>query len=913
MQTEPVPGRRRVEPGTRLGRYQVRGLLGTGGMGQVYDAYDESLDREVALKALGPTFGDDSAGLRRLEREAKVLAALSHPNIATIYGFEELDQAAYLVLEKVAGGTLGERLDRGPIEVREAVGIAIQIARGLAEAHSKGVIHRDLKPSNVMLGSSGRVKLVDFGLAKSLEPGTGDTAASNLTAANAILGTAPYMSPEQVRGDQLDTRTDVWAFGCLLFEMLSGRPAFSGRSPVETLAAVLRDDPPFAPLAAIFPVALVRLIRRCLSKELEHRPQHIDDLALELVELAKELEFPSQQIQALVPLRSRIGRRGWVAIAGVGLASLGLGAFLALSRPAAPPRALALSLELPRGLMLDQSFLAPFVVAPDGSSVIVVAEEAGTSRLYRRSLEDPDVTKLAGTEGARQPFFSPDGRDVAFVTERKLIKLTLADGTAIPLAELGSNTRGAIWLADDSIVVAPSQTSGLLRLSARGGDRPSPLTELDVDAGETSHRWPEALPGGQWVLYTVGLEGRSFDEARIDAVSLQTGERRRVLEGGSYPRYTSSGHLLFVRSGRVHAVALDPESLAVEGNAEVVLPGVRYDPQNGSAHLAHSASGVLLFGPGLPSSTEAHLAWLDAAGGLDRLPGAARAYRDVRVAPNGSRVALVVGTWADSDLRVLEPDGSLTQLTFGLSPHRPAWAPNGRHITVAAVRDGRWSLLSIDADGQGESEVLYQSSRQLYPGAWSPDGRQLVFQEHDATNGWDLRVLERAEGEARGTARTLTASPFHEANAAVSPDGRLVAYESDELDGLVQVYVRRLADGTGKALASSAGARWPAWGGDGRLYFWETTSRRLAVVDVHELDGFPVVENERPLLAPEVEQEVLGRLLVAVNGARFDVDPTAARLLVRESSSAGESPSLSQPILLFGWHPRLRAGLSPAP
>lgn len=900
--------RRPVGPGTRLGRYQVRGLLGAGGMGQVYDAYDESLDREVALKALGATFGDDSAGLRRLEREAKVLAALSHPNIATIYGFEELDQAAYLVLEKVDGGTLGKRLEAGPLSVRQAVGIAIQVARGLAEAHGKGVIHRDLKPSNVMLGSSGRVKLVDFGLAKSLERGPNDLAASNLTAVDAIVGTAPYMSPEQIRGDELDTRTDVWAFGCLLFEMLSGRPPFVGRSSAETLAAILRDEPPYAPLVASLPPSLLRLIRRCLTKEIEHRPQHIDDLALELVELAGELDHPSQQVVPLVVGRRQRPWVGWVASAAAGAVVVGLVALgMASLAPASASQPLALSLELPRGLELDDGYRVPFALAPDGNSVVVVAADEHGSRLYRRNLGEPEVTALASTEGAHLPFFSPDGRELAFFTERKLVKLSLADGTVIPLAELGTNARGAAWLADGSIVVAPSQTAGLMRLSARGDDRPTPLTQLDIDAGEASHRWPEVLPGGRWVLYTVGFEGRSYDEARIDAVSPSTGERRTVLAAGSYPRYASSGHLLFVHSGRVHAVAFDPITLEVDGPPLVVLPGVRYDPQNGSAHLATSRSDGLLYAPGLPMSPEVHLAWLDPTGQLERLPGAARAYRDVRVAPSGSRVALVVGTWADSDLRVLAADGSLTQLTFGLSPHRPAWAPDGRTVTVSALRDGRWRLLSVDTEVPGEPDVLYESVRQVYPCAWTPDGRQLVFQEHHPTNGWDLLVLDRSNPAGPATTRSWTTSPFHETNAAISPDGKFVAYESDELDGLVQVSVRRFADATARTVASTAGARWPVWGGDGRLYSWDTSQRRLVVANVVERDGDLVVEGEQPLLTEAVERATLPRIVVAVNGARFDIDPTGSRLLVRESLVRADGPTLRQPILLLGWQARLQA------
>lgn len=901
-------GRQPVGVGTRLGRYQVRGLLGAGGMGQVYDAYDQSLDREVALKALGPTFGDDSAGLRRLEREARVLAALSHPNIATIYGFEEVDEAAYLVLEKVEGGNLASRLERGKLEVESALAIAIQVAQGLAEAHRKGVIHRDLKPSNVMMGASGQIKLVDFGLAKSVRRSPDEPALTNLTAADAILGTAPYMSPEQVRGDELDTRTDVWAFGCLLFEMLSGRPPFVGRTPPETLAAVLRDEPPFGLLASDTPAALVRLLRRCLSKELEQRPQHIDDLALELIAIQGELTQPVAAVTSTAAYRPP-KRHTWLS-AAVGVAAA-VAAVLATLHlwPKSEQELLALSLELPRALTPTQGYPNPFALAPDGSSLVVAAREGAETRLYLRRLADPEVIALPGTEEARTPFFSPDGRSVGFFDERKLVTVALSDRSAIPRAEVGTNSRGAAWLPDGSIVLSPTQTSGLLRLPSP--DQPAvPLTELDAGAGETSHRWPEALPSGRWVLFTVGLEGRSYDEARIDAAALGTGERRVVLEGGSYPRYATSGHLVFVRSGRLYAVGFDASTLTFSGEPEILVPGVRYDPQNGAAHVALSATGALLYAPGLPSSPEAHLAWLDADGTIERLPGGVRAYRDLRLAPDGSRVALVIGGWTDSDLRVLYPNGSLTQLTFGLAPHRPTWKPDGRHITVAVHRGGRWQLVSVDAEAPGEEQILYESERQLYPGGWTPDGGSLVFQEHTPEAGWDLRILTpQAPAEAR--VRSLAATPFHEANAAVSPDGRLVAYESDELDGLVQVSVRRLPDGTARTLVSAAGARWPVWGADGSLYFWDTTSHRFATARVQDREGQLLVEAATPALPPAIERRLVDRIRVAVNGARFDVDPIGNRLLVLELPTAGEAPPLTQPIVLVGWQQRLSSSRSP--
>jgi Tol biopolymer transport system component len=885
-----------LRPGQRLGRYEVVELLGAGGMGSVYRALDPSLGREVAIKALAHAFRGDSESLRRFEREARVLATLNHPNIATIYGFEQLDGSPYLVLERVQGETLAQRLSRGRMRTEEALAVAVQIAAGLEEAHAKGVIHRDLKPSNVMLASDGRVKLVDFGLAKTAGPRP-DASAEPITTVGVILGTARYMSPEQTMGEEIDARTDVWAFGCVLYEMLTARPAFKGGSVSEVLAAVLRDEPGWDALPADASPTVVRLLRRCLRRDPYRRLQHIGDARLELVEMEDE---PPREVAGAE--RPKGMRSAYLLIVAVALIS-SIGAWLLLrSSPGVPtPRTTRLSLELPARMALGNEFSAPFAIAPAGSPLVLEAIEGDTQRLYIRELGDPTLRALSGTDGARQPFFSADGTWVAFFANRKLSKVPVGGGPVVQLADIGGNPRGAAWAPDGTIVVAPTQTSGLVRISDRGG-KSTPLTTLDKARGESSHRWPEVLPGGQWILFTVGLEDASFDEATVEAVSINTGERRVVLAGAGFARYAPTGQLLFVRGGHLHAVGFDAKHLVVRGTPEVVLDAVHYDWRNGGSHLAVSASGVLLYGPGQPNSSEHYLAWVDRHGRFTRAVDTPRSFRDAKASPDGRRIAIAVGASTDSDLWIVEANGTLSRLSFALSPHRPTWTSDSSGVTVGAEKDGMWRLLTVAADGKKDPTVLLESSHRMYPNAWSPDGRYLIFQESRPETGWDLRILEvDASGRPVGAPRAFATTPFHESSAAISLDGRWVAYESDELDGVVQVYARSFPDGIHKVRASSGGARWPAWDSKGNLHYLQTGENTLRVVRTQEQNDQLIVGAEEPVWGGEIDAALRNRAVITVAGARYDLDRTGSRFLVLESAPTDPGPQLSQPIIVLGW------------
>ena len=888
------PAGERLVLGQHVGRYQVLDLLGAGGMGRVYRALDASLGREVAIKGLADAFRGDARSLRRFEREARVLATLSHPNIAAIYGFERVNGSPYLVLERVEGETLAHRLVRGALPIEEALGIAAQIVAGLEEAHAKGVIHRDLKPSNVMLAPGRQVKLVDFGLAKTAAvERDAELSIDPITEVGLVVGTARYMSPEQVTGGDVDTRTDVWAFGCVLYEMLAAKPVFAGRSVSEVAAAVLRDEPDWSLLPADVPRAVTRLIRRCLRRDPRARLQHVGDARIELLDLEQDADR-SGQIAVPPPARR------WLPwLIGAALLMVGLAAgYLLRPGEQASAQPARLSLELPAPLAFAPGFPAPFALAPSGSLLAIEAADRGTRKLYLRDLRDPALRPVPGSDGAWQPFFSTDGRWLAFFTQRKLAKVAVGGGPVIEVADIGGNPRGATWSPDGSIVLAPTQTAGLMRVSDRGGP-PVALTTLDKSHDEYSHRWPDAIPGTRWVLFTVGIEDATFDEGRIEAVSLETGERRVVLAGAGFARYLPGDRLLFVRGGLVYAVGFDAKAIAVRGTPEVLLDAIRYDWRNGGSHLAVSTSGVLVYGPGQPSSHEYYLSWVGQDGSFQRATDTPRRFRDLERSPDGGRIAVAVGTSTESDLWAVDANGTLARLSTGLSPYRPTWTADGRGVTVGAKKDGKWRLLTIPADGSGEPSVLFESANRLYPAAWSPDGRRLLFQESGATTGWDLRALE-VDGAGRpvGTPKAFAASPFHESTAAISNDGRWAAYESDELDGVVQIYVRSWPDGAHKLQASTRGGRLPAWGPNGELYYWETGENVLRVVRTSEANGQLTLRPAEPVWNGDVASAVLRRLMITVPNGRFDIDARGTRFLVLEKATTEAGPDLKSPVVV---------------
>jgi serine/threonine-protein kinase len=796
-------GRAALPPGTALGRYVIRDLIGTGGMGRVYRALDPALERDVAVKALVQDFRDDAASLRRFEREARLLATLNHPNVGAIYGFELIDGAPYLILELVPGETLANRLERGPLGVGDALAVAVQIAEALSEAHRNGVVHRDLKPANVKLTESGRVKVLDFGVAKPVaglsdETETASGAADPTTTPGTLVGTAPYMSPEQVRGQAVDARSDIWAFGCLLYEMLTGRRAFPGTSSPDVLAAVLRDDVDFTLLPADTPAGVRRLLRLCLQKDPRDRLQAAGDARLELTEAA--MEEPA----FVAPSRPWLGRYIPHALAAVGLAASAALVALLLrgpvlwQSPGLPAAGVRLSLDLPPDLTLADDYAAPFALSPDGGQVALVARRRDTAELFLRRLDDTAVTPVPGTAGAWQPVFAPDGKGLAFFADRKLKRVSLDGGSVQVLADIGGNPRGASWGEGGAIVVAPSQTAGLFRVDDRGGEL-RPLTTIDEAGDEHSHRWPQVLPGGRHVLFTVSLEDSSYDDARLEVASLATGERRRVLDHAAHGRYAGDGRLVFARGGRLLAVSFDLATLSVRGEPELVIEGVRYNPQNGGTHMAVSGGGTLVYAPGAPTSPDRTLTFVDFAGRVTKVTDFPRPFREPRVSPDGRRVAAVVGGPGEGDLFVLDlSSGTLSQITFGASPHRPIWTRDGEALVFGTAAPGAFRLAMVRMEAGALPQTVMESKHRVRPSAWSADGRVLVYEERVPGAGWDILMADVGPGGDATNMRPLVATPFNEQNATVSRDGRLLAYEADELDGVFEIYVRPLMDGAAK-------------------------------------------------------------------------------------------------------------------
>ena len=895
-----------VPPGSRLGPYEVRELIGAGGMGRVYRAYDPVLRREVAIKALSSDLASDGTSFRRFEREARLLATLSHPNIASIHGLHSFEGQPYLVLELVEGPTLDERIARGALPAAEAVRVARQVAEALEEAHGKGIVHRDLKPSNVKLGRGGRVKVLDFGLARRItrDAATEVSAAGTLTREGTILGTVPYMSPEQARGEEVDARTDVWALGCLLYEMLTGRRAFEGRTVSELLAAVLRDDVDLGQLPAATPPALRRLVRRCLGKDPHRRLQHVGDARLELEEL--EAGDGDGGGAKTGPTRFA-GLLPW-AVAGLAVVVAGVSLLGLPERPAERSGGVRrLVLDLPSGVALPTGdYASPLALSPDGLTAVLLGEDEEGGRLYRRSFDGLDWVALAGTEGAWQPFFSPDGREVGFFADRRLRRVSF-DGTApTTVAEIGANPRGASWAPDGTIVLGPSQTSGLVRVDARGGV-PRPLTELDRAMDERSHRWPQVLPGGREVLFTIDFEESTFDDAALGVVSLETGERRTLLRGGAHGRYVPSGHVVYARGGRLFAVPFDLARLVVTGTPIQVIDGVAYDLRNGGTKVAVAGDGTLAYVPGLPGSLDRRLVWVDAQG--ERRPVTNEAWRflDPRLSPDGRRVAVRIGDPARSDVWTFEVERStLSQLTFGLATFHPTWTPDGRGLTIGVHEDGSWRLVTVGSDGQGPEVTLLEGPNRLYPGAWSSDGRTLVYQERRADSGWDVLALDvDASGRPQGPPEPLLDTPANETNPALSPAGDLLAFESDEMDGLVSVFVRPFRRPGASLKVSSGGGRWPHWGRPGELFYWSWFTRRMYRVAHRIRDGRLAVDSEEVLWAAPAEAAV--EVPVSEHlGFGFDLDPRGRRFLMMESAARVSPPPPPRMVLALGWAEELQ-------
>jgi len=884
--------------GSRLAHYEITAHLGSGGFGEVYQASDSKLGRSVAIKFLPEAFGHDSERVARFEREARVLASLNHPNIAAIYGLEESDEHKFLVMELVEGETLAEQIKRGPIPVDESLTIAQQICEALEAAHEKGIIHRDLKPANVKITPEGRVKVLDFGLAKAYAPDGANADLSNsptlsaaATNAGVILGTAAYMAPEQAKGKTVDRLADIWAFGVVLYEMLTGKQLFHGENVTEILAGVLKGEPDWQALPAETPQSVRVLLRRCLQKDAKQRFRDAGDIRIQIEE-AHTIPIATAPTAA-APVPHRVLWR-WITLTV--LACLLSGGIIGLTvwkmKPAQPRPVSRTVVSLPSGQRLDGLNKPVLALSPDGTQLAYVASDsAGTERLYVRPIDSLEARLLAGTEGASAPFFSPDGQWIGFFAPGKLKKVQISGGGALTLGDVGGNPMGASWGPDDSIVVAPVSAAGLGMVSAAGGAW-HPLTTLK---GETSHRWPEFLPGGNAILFTV-TRGGAPDDSQIDVQRLDTGERKVLIRGGTFGRYVPPGHLVYYRAGTVMAVPFALAQLAVTGPPAPVLEGVMSSTQNsGAGEFSFSNSGSLVYLPGGPRENEVSMAWVDRKGTAQFLPAPPRAYSGPRLSPDGHLAAVTIG----NDVWVYDlARGTSTRLTYEGRNAAPNWTPDGKRVFYSSTRTGANSIFWKLADGSGPEELLITS---VFPrgGSITPDGRTLLFLDStDPKTGTDLWALP-LEGERKP--HIFLQTPFSEVAPRHSPDGRWVAYVSNE-SGRNEIYVRPFPGPGGKWQISTEGGQGIAWSLKGNELFYRTgpQNAKMMVVDVQTQ---PTFSAGKPRLLFEAPQAAV--LPFGGTGPDYSVSADGQRFLMvrpREQAQA----SLTQINVVMNWFEELK-------
>jgi eukaryotic-like serine/threonine-protein kinase len=855
----------RLSPGSKLGAYEVVAPLGAGGMGEVYRARDVALDREVAVKVVNPRFFSDPDSRARLHREARALAALNHPHVAAVHELGESDSGCYIVMEYVPGETLDSILARGPLSINEALRQSLQIAAALEAAHEKGLVHRDLKPANVRVTPDGIVKVLDFGLARHEEPDSTTGGARGVTTfatdAGVTVGTAMYMSPEQARGRHVDKRADVWAFGCVLFELLTGQRAFDGPSTPDILVAILEREPNWSLLPRQTPPTIRRLVRRCLEKDVARRLRDIGDARLEI----EEALTPAGAEAAVPAARASERIRMAATLSAIVVAAM-VGAALALwieQPPAAamlPPGRFVVPLDgTDRFSALDFPAVA---LSPDGTVVVYAAARGERTQLFVRRFDGRDATAIAASADAVSPFFSPDSQWIAFFAEGKLKKVPATGGTPVVICDAATGFGGS-WGADDTIVFAPAPGSPLMRVSA-GGGQPERLTRLDAGRGEFSHRWPELLPHGNGVLYTVGTVG-SWDDAELVVQSL-AGDRRQVLvKGGTNPHYVDSGHLLYAHLGAAWVVPFDAERLAVTGTPVRVLEDV-FASSDGAAQLSISRTNTLVYVPA--SSTQPQRRLIALGPGTDRTPLAApaRAYFGPRVSPDGRQIALTISA-ALEEVWIYDLNAAtLRQLTFESVNAAPIWTADGRRVTFSSNRSGALNLFVAAADGTGVAERLTASDNIQLPGSWSADGRVLAFVEHHPTTGRDIWTLDYQDG--RRTAPLLN-STFDETAPAISPDGRWLAHVSNET-GRAEVYVRSIVNPAVVVWVSQDEGSEPVWGRDGRELFYRSGNRLMSV---------PVTGASTPRIgAPRIAFDGPFETGTA-DRANFDVVPGAGRFI----------------------------------
>ena len=872
----------RLEPGTTIGPYRVESLIGAGGMGEVYRARDTKLDRDIALKVLPESLTNDADRLARFTREAIVLASFNHPNIAAIHGLEDRGEVHALVLELVDGPTLADRIAAGALPVAEALPIARQIADALTAAHEHGVIHRDLKPANIKMRDDGTVKVLDFGLAKQSAPEPPAPASHSpavmspvVTAMGVVLGTAAYMSPEQVKGRAADKRSDVWAFGCVLYEMLTAQRAFAGDDVSDTFASVLKGQPDWTALPAGTPASIRRLLRRGLEKDPRRR---LADMADARLEIDEALAPPAADA---APQTTRHSALPWTIAA---LLASALVAVIAIWHPwrAAPaPLSQYVSIDLGTDASLSRSVsgTTPLAISPDGSMLAFVGERDGVAQLYLRRFGQLHAVPLV-TGQISEPFFSPDGQWVGFfsIADGKLKKVPVAGGSAVPICDVDIlHPRGASWGEDQSIVFNPySETwRPLFRVPAAGG-KPQPVTTLRE--GEVSHRWPQVLPGANAILFAAfGTQG-GIDASNIVAQRLSGGPSKIVVRGAHYARYVRSGYLIYAQGATLFAVPFDADRLEVTGQPVAIVHGVMGFKVSGASLFDISDTGSLAYVAGELTGTDAPMAWMRRDGTTTVMRAPPRDWRSPQFSPDGKRIAFHLDDGRQLDIYTYEwARDFTTRLTFGPSVNSyPVWSPDGRTIVFSSTPNAQQlaNLYWVSADGSGTPHRLTESPDRQIVSSWHPSGKYLAFDQQISRQQWDLMVVPMevsGSGWKAGTPTRVFTHVSQGHRAVFSPDGRWLAYMSNE-SGRSEVFVRPFGGSGVPRQVSTSGGRIPTWSRTRHELFYLSPDSHLMVVS-YTVDGDtfranppqkwseqPI--NERPTMRP------------------FDVHPDGDRFVV---------------------------------
>jgi serine/threonine protein kinase len=838
-----------LEPGTKLGRYEIRSQIGAGGMGEVYLARDPKIGRDVAIKVLPSALSDDKERLARFEQEAQAAGSLNHPNILAIYDVATDNGALYVVSELLEGETLRDVISGTPLPIRKALNLGLQAAHGLAAAHEKGIIHRDLKPENLFVTVDGRLKILDFGLAKLTER-NGDESKSDLptrkvnTDAGAVMGTVGYMSPEQLRGKPVDQRTDIFSFGTVLYEMLSGQKAFQKDSTADTISAILREDPPELSVTNknIDP-GLERVVHRCLEKNREQRFHSASDLAFALESLSgsqSRVDTSSLGTSTFEtpPVRRALWAQiGW-AMAGLLLISTVIFAYLYVHRAASVTDTLSFSINAPE----KTSFAEAGTISPDGRQIaFVVTDAAGSTSLWVRSMDSIELKRLTGTEGASFPFWSPDSKFIGFFASGKLKKIDVNGGPPQILADASGDPRGGSWAPDGTIIFSPSTSSSLLKISSNGGST-SEVTKLDPDIKQYSHRWPQFLPDGKHFIYFG--RGENKDAQGIYVASVDSAESKFVLVTTTLARFVPSangdrdGELLFVRDGALMSAHFSPSKFEIIGDATPIAQGILAFPTEvgPTAYAAFSTSntGALIYREGNRQQTQ--LVWLDRSGKSEEKLFEPAIYHEPSLSPDGKKILVGRQDEGPQDLYMLDlVRGSPQRLTFDpQNDVSSVLSPDGSQIIYASNRSGAFDFYEKASNGAGADELILPGKSNQFPDSWSKDGKYLLYEVDNGVDyKFDLFILPLTGDR---TPFPYLQTSFIEAHAQFSPDGKWIAYVSDQ-NGRADVYVESFPRGSGKWQISTAGGDQPQWRTDGKELFYLAPDRNIMSVSVSNSDG----------------------------------------------------------------------------